>query len=93
MPSPYPLTGATLQNTLSLPVKFQPYSGLAAGGGLPSNYRIDMTNGWFVVSIPAGQTSWGGAPIDAADLLPVIASGWDNSALSFTSQPALAYVG
>lgn len=93
MPSPYPLTGTTLENTLSLPIKFQPYSGLAAVAGWSSNYRIDMVNGWFVVAIPAGQTTWGGAPIDSADMLPVLASGWDTSALSFASTPSLAYVG
>lgn len=65
----YPLVGATLANTLGLPVKFQPYTSYS---GTYNAYRVDVSTGTFVVSIPQSQTSWGGVPISAADRLPTI---------------------
>lgn len=68
----YPLIGATLNNSMGLPVVFQPYSGSTPPG---SNYYVDVANGTFVVAIPSTQDKWGGVTIADADKLPTL-PGW-----------------
>lgn len=68
----YPSIGATLNNSMGLPVKFQPYSGSTPPG---SGYYVDVPNGVFVVQIPSSVTSWGGTPIAAGDRYTTL-PGW-----------------
>ena len=68
----YPLIGATLNNSMGLPVVFQPYAGGTPPG---SNYWVDVANGNFVVAISSSQTKWGGVTIVDADRRPTL-PGW-----------------
>ncbi|MBE2261580.1 MAG: hypothetical protein IAE92_02490 [Burkholderiaceae bacterium] len=92
----YPLIGATLNNSLGLPVKFQPYSGASP---YSAAYHVNAATGQFIVHIPESVTTWGGVPIAAADRLPTIpgntapATTYTYAATGMTLQPGGYYAG
>ena len=91
----YPLIGPASGNVGGLPIVFQPVSSseYSVDQGNTGQTRIDTATGAFVITIPAGQTTWGGIVISEKDRLPVqVLTPSTTTFSTYLQPPASSYI-